>query len=77
MAAYRHGEVVLTKGEFAIKAGVWSFFITHKCGKAVYTMNRERAPVAQGPCEQCNVSYPKEMEGFIELLDYGNDDPDR
>jgi hypothetical protein len=77
MAIYEHGEVVFTKGEFIIRAGTWSFFIAHNCGRNVYTLNRERVPVVQGPCDDCGVDYPKEMEGFIELLDYGNEDPDR
>ena len=77
MAIYEHGEVVFIKDEFVIKAGTWSFYIAHKCGLTVYSLRRDRTPAQQGPCDQCKVDYPKEMEGFIQLLDYGNNDPDR
>ena len=80
MADIKYGQVMLTEGEFSIKAGIYSFFITHDvCSTPVYTLMHDRSPASHGYCKHCyttygkKVQYNKKMTGIITLLDWKNE----
>ncbi len=80
MSAIKYGQVMLTEGEFSIKAGLYSYFITHDvCGTNVYTLMVDRRPTAHGYCKHCyttyskKIQYDKKMTGIISLLDWKNE----
>ena len=84
MNAIKYGQIMLTEGEFSIKAGIFSYFITHDvCGTGVYTVMRDRTPGVHGWCPTCyrnhkkKIQYDKKLTGIVALLDWKNEGDSR
>jgi hypothetical protein len=71
--------IVFTEGEFSIRVGTWSYFITHDpCNGRKQEGGRrmgvayDRTPsgrlLSENRCETCKKPYSEEMDGFMQML---------
>jgi hypothetical protein len=84
MDAIKYGQVMLTEGEFSIKAGIFSYFIVHDvCGTGVYSVMRDRTPGKHDWCRRCydlygkKIQYDEKMTGIVALLDWKDEGDSR